>query len=210
MSNDPPPIDDYRELARIIRQCAEGHDRFVVGIDGCSGAGNSSLARKLEKAIGVSVIDVDKHSLLPGGLAKASECYAENVDYDKLPRLIDGRDGIIAIACICLDRVMSYVGRALDLRVYVKAMQLRPGMTTASQHERDADDAWEWRDENMMANPEGWKASVAIANREREEARAAFPEIRSAHPILELEVIRNHHAMKPQCHADFVYLARHT
>ncbi|MBV7258986.1 AAA family ATPase [Erythrobacter crassostreae] len=114
-----------RDLANVLR--ASLGDIDIVGIDGWTGVGKTTLAKNLAKEMGGSFYDLDC------ALTLNQNKYVSALQTSKISRALTERQRPLMIAGICLLEVLEIVGAHLDAHVYVKRMS-----------------SWGWADEDEL------------------------------------------------------------
>ena len=105
-------MDNLEEIGQLIRN---KNYRFI-GVDGTNGAGKSTMASKLSKAIGLTHINLDDF------LNKKQGGYLEFLKYDEIKRKISELDSYI-IDGVCLMKVLGKIQISIDCLIYVKRMR---------------------------------------------------------------------------------------
>lgn len=133
-------------LARAIT------DRFVtpaiIGVDGWTGAGKTTLARELAHNTNGSSYDLD-HALTPD-----QGRFMTALQIDKIAEALDRTATFMFVSGICLRQAMARPGRTAAAHIYVKRMA-----------------TWGWTDEEHLAAERFPAASGASDHRLRSELR---------------------------------------
>lgn len=152
-----------------------------IGIDGIDGAGKSTLAREISKALGLPCISLDSF------VEKDMKGYVEHIDYLKLKATLEKFEGYV-VEGVCLRQVLRRIQLAPAVNIYIKRVQ--HGV---------------WSDEANLDISE--PVDVVLA-RERELASLFSISLVSNLGLAE-EVIRYHAEFRPHNHADVTYVAAH-
>lgn len=106
-------LTDSRHLAKEIQDRSDRD--AIVGIDGWTGVGKTSLAKVLANATGGSTFDLDT------ALDKDRNCYVAALRIDEIRRGL-AAGGLLFVSGICLRQVLALVEVRADAHVYVKRM----------------------------------------------------------------------------------------
>ena len=90
----------------------------VIGIDGWTGVGKTTLATSLARATGGSTFDVDD------ALVRDQRCFVPALQLDAIRDGLAEPKGLLFVSGICLRQVLELAGREADVHVYVKRMAM--------------------------------------------------------------------------------------
>ncbi|GMN04552.1 hypothetical protein [Erythrobacter sp. MTPC3] len=116
---------DTRDLANSLRPRLGGSG--IVGIDGWTGVGKTTLAQGLAHELDGSVFDLDC------ALAHNQGAYVSALRMDEILEALVSQRRPLMVSGICLLEVIEKAGTQLDASVYVKRMA-----------------AWGWADEDEL------------------------------------------------------------
>lgn len=102
------------DLARHIQLAVT--KQGIVGIDGWTGVGKTTLAATLADAIGGLALDLDAF------LQRDRKSYVEAVRFDELRASLGNVGRPLLVSGICLREVLGRVGLTSDFNIYVKRM----------------------------------------------------------------------------------------
>lgn len=100
------------ELIEIINSLKCG----VIGIDGGSGSGKSSLSKKISEATGAKVFHLDDF------INEKKVGYF--IDIDKLRKSVTTYEGVVIIEGCCLQKILKMADLSTSINIYVKEMNL--------------------------------------------------------------------------------------
>lgn len=112
-------------LAKAI--AADLPNNAIVGIDGWTGVGKTTLAKALSDAFGGSIFDLD------GALNRDRSSYAPSLRLGEISEALAAPAGLLFVSGICLRQVLGRVGCAANAHIYVKRMA-----------------TWGWADEDEL------------------------------------------------------------
>jgi len=183
-------VDDFDQLVAHLRTRLEEADRLVVGVDGACGAGKTTLADGLGKALGAEVIHVDDH------LDKGKAAYRQAVRYRHLGRDIEKLSRqvqVLIVEGMCLLEVLEEAGIRADVYVYVQ--RLRRDGSWADELVCDATLDHDWMVKLVDDSVAMWRKQGG------HEASAEEP----IGAILDRETIDYHFCHRPKDKATYVY-----
>jgi len=99
----------------------------VVGIDGWTGVGKTTLAKALSGALGGSMFDLDS------ALNRDRGSYVPSLRLGEIAEALTAPVGFLAVSGICLREVLLKAGREAHAHIYVKRMA-----------------SWGWADEDEL------------------------------------------------------------
>lgn len=117
-------LTDPQHLAAEIQDCY--NREAVIGVDGWTGVGKTSLAKVLANATSGRTFDLD------AALNKDRNCYVAALRIDEVRRAL-ATGGLLFVSGICLRQVLALVEVEPDAHVYVKRMAV-----------------WGWADEDDL------------------------------------------------------------
>ena len=142
-----------RVFENVGKLAAEIEDRYkataIIGIDGWTGAGKTTLARALAEATGGSNFDIDD------ALIRDQECFVPALQLDLIRSGLSEPKGLIFISGICLRQVLELSGCAADAHIYTKRMA-----------------TWGWADEDELTDSVLPEIAGASGEATRREMRA--------------------------------------
>jgi hypothetical protein len=136
----------FNEVGELAPHIA---DRFkpgaVIGIDGWTGVGKTTLALALARATGGAMFDIDD------ALVRDRKCFAPALQLDVIRDGLAEPKGLLFVSGICLRQVLELVGCEADAHIYMKRMAM-----------------WGWADEDELSGtlPEVPGASGEAPRRE--------------------------------------------
>ena len=102
-------------------------ERAIIGIDGWTSAGKTSLAKRLAEITSGSKYDLDAALI-------ADQCrYVDAIKLDEVRNAISSSNGILFLSGICLREILHRVGCPATAYIYVKRMAI-----------------WGWADEDEV------------------------------------------------------------
>jgi len=87
----------------------------IIGIDGWTGVGKSTLAKALTEETGGTSYDIDE------ALDRDRQCYTSALRLDEIEQNLSG-EGLLFVSGICLRQVLELVKVQAEAYVYVKRM----------------------------------------------------------------------------------------
>lgn len=102
--------------------------RAIIGIDGWTGAGKSTLASALAEQLNASTYDLDT------ALNRDRECYVAALKIDEIASALTRHAGLLLVSGICLRQVLEMAGHGADAHIYIKRMA-----------------TWGWADEDELS-----------------------------------------------------------
>lgn len=115
MSGSKPAI--FTELDALATQLsAHFPGGAIVGIDGWTGAGKTTLAKALAGRLNGSAYDLDS-ALIPD-----RKCYLPALRLNEIAEALGTRSGFLFVSGICLREALDRAGCAADVHIYVKRM----------------------------------------------------------------------------------------
>lgn len=138
----------------------------VVGIDGWTGVGKTTLAKALADALDGSIFDLDS------ALNRDCESYVPSLRLGEIAEALAAPAGLLFVSGICLRQVLEQAGRAANAHIYVKRMA-----------------TWGWADEDELDG--GSMPTLASKGGEavRQEMRA-YHELWRPHELADFEFQR--------------------
>lgn len=112
-------------LAQAI--AADLPNNAIVGIDGWTGVGKTTLANALSDALDGSIFDLDS------ALNRDRNSYVPSLRLSEIAEALAAPAGLLFVAGICLRQVLEQAECAANAHIYVKRMA-----------------AWGWADENEL------------------------------------------------------------
>jgi hypothetical protein len=122
----PVIYTDPEVLAQAIIERFEGP--AIIGIDGWTGAGKTTLGTALANLVGGSAYDLDV------ALTHDLNGYADAVRLDEVAEALKQPDGLLFVSGICLQQVLSDAARTASAQIYLKRMA-----------------TWGWADEDELS-----------------------------------------------------------
>jgi len=101
------------QLAKTLRSNHEGD--AIIGVDGWTGVGKTTLATELAEAGGGRKFDLDC------ALIKDQNCYVPALRMEEIQSSLSG-SGLLFVSGICLLQVLELAGVEASAHVYVKRM----------------------------------------------------------------------------------------
>lgn len=106
----------FTDLEQLAAEIQSRHNReAVIGVDGWTGVGKTTLAKALANATGGTSFDLDT------ALDKDRGCYVDALRQDEIRRGL-ATGGLLFVSGICLRQVFGLVEVNADAHVYVKRM----------------------------------------------------------------------------------------
>lgn len=172
--------DDYADLLRTVLDNLSGKSKWLIGIDGNTGAGKTWIGERLETDLmDARLIDLDDY------LEKRTGSFINALRYEDLrDALTHAADQfhVTIVAGVCLLEVLDRLDVTPDLLIY--AMKVSSAGRRSDDHLYDDTISEAVALEDVR---ESWKASGAIG------------------PFLDEELIRYHKRVRPQYRADIVF-----
>ena len=106
-------VDELHRRLEIVYAASKKH---LIGIDGVDGSGKTTLAKRLAKRFGGSVVSLDDY------LDKNQNAYTLHVRCHELNRAIANSQSPILIEGVCLLAVARRCGFSVDVHVYVRRL----------------------------------------------------------------------------------------
>jgi hypothetical protein len=156
---------DVDALAGALR------DRFagaaIIGIDGWTGVGKTTLAQALVSKLGGSFYDLD------AALIRDQKRYVSALRGDEIQRALHECRGVLFVSGICLRQVLEGIGSHADAHIYVKRMA-----------------TWGWADEDELSGRSIPEIPGASGEKVREE-------LRLYHEVYEPQAIADYEFQRP-------------
>ena len=120
----------------------------IVGIDGWTGVGKTTLAQLLSGKLQGSFYDLDT------ALIRDQKHYVAALRSDEIRQVLSEADGLLFVSGICLRHVFQEVGMAANAHIYMKRMA-----------------TWGWADEDEISGLAAPEIPGASGEKVREELR---------------------------------------
>lgn len=120
----------------------------IIGIDGWTGVGKSTLASALANQLNASTYDLDT------ALIRDRQHYVAALKIDEIATALTGRSGLLLVSGICLRQVLEMTGHAADAHIYIKRMA-----------------TWGWADEDELSGPMAGISGSLGGDNTRQEMR---------------------------------------
>src|SRR5690348_2629622 len=91
-------------------------ERGLVGIDGWTGVGKTTLAKSLAETLGCKTYDLDE------ALDRDQRNYVSALRLDEIAAALTSPTRVLLVSGVCLRQVLQEVERSADLHIYVKRM----------------------------------------------------------------------------------------
>lgn len=151
----------FRDLKDLVRAMEATHRRSgIMGIDGWTGVGKTTLAQQLATSLGASFYDLDS------ALTRDQQSYLSALRLSEISGALANTAGAIVVSGICLRHILKRVERRADTNIYLKRMAV-----------------WGWADEDEIVVRASCECPVSGADRLRQEMReyhSAFAPHRNA------------------------------
>jgi adenylate kinase family enzyme len=102
----------------------------VIGIDGWTGVGKTTLAKRFAGILGGSAYDLDC------ALTKNKKSYVEFIQLDVINDVLAKSNGILFLSGICIREILKRLDHSAIAHVYVKRMATWVGLTKTKLQER--------------------------------------------------------------------------
>jgi hypothetical protein len=151
----------FTEVDELVEALGDRVDQpTIVGIDGWTGVGKTTLAKSLAEAMGGRAYDLDS------ALNRDQRAYTSALRLHEIADEVALSTGLLLVSGVCLRQVLQDAERSADLHIYIKRMA-----------------AWGWAEEDEIAGidfPEFPGASGEILRQEmRLYHRKWQPELRA-------------------------------
>lgn len=123
----PIHFTETEDLANALR--GSGDNAGIIGIDGWTGVGKTTLARSLGRKLSGSFYDLDC------ALTRDQNAYVSALQLPELSKAFREERRPLLVAVICLLEVFQRIGSQADIHVYLKRMA-----------------TWGWADEDEIAS----------------------------------------------------------
>lgn len=122
--------------------------RAIIGVDGWTGVGKTTLGKSLAATLNGSFYDLD------GALTHDQKQYVSALRLNEIEQALAEHRGLLFVSGICVRQVLAMVPRNADAHIYVKRMA-----------------AWGWVDEDELTGGSVPEFPGASGERMREELR---------------------------------------
>ena len=122
---EPEIFDDTDKLAEALKARFAG--AAVIGIDGWTGVGKTTLAKSLADKVGGSTFDLDS------ALDRDQKAYVSAMRLDEVCGAIAQSNGLLLVSGVCLREILNRAQCQIDAHIYIKRMA-----------------TWGWADEDEL------------------------------------------------------------
>lgn len=146
----------FTEVEALAAALSELAQPCVVGIDGWTGIGKTTLATRLASNLSTEYFDID------AALNRDRNSYVPALRIHEVSAALSDVSGLMLVSGICLRKVLEIAGREADSNIYVKRMT-----------------SWGWADEDEL---QGRELAEILGNYGGEAVRR---EMRDYHAVWE-------------------------